>query len=295
MHADRFHVGVAMLAVAAVRPFRVALQLLIEVALAGEVMVDADDVRSGIGLQEEVEFLFSDAVLDQDLAPGMMAVDPSAQEIEAEPAALVFQIGLVSQKRCAERLPEILGLYELGVGRHASDRAHRQYGGRAFGDKRSQERRLALSVRIPMAVEAAEAGRRERLVHRSEHLDPRITPRDTLSVARQKAREGGIEEIRVAWPTPVMHKPGNGPDVQFVHSGETRIGPAPVADVRIVGGHGFPNGRVAQGANPERPNHIEVPDPLPITVSPHLIPEAAPDPHGGEFEPPQNPKSIPPG
>src|SRR5215203_2207738 len=125
INPDGLNVRIRMNRVAAVRPFRIAIQRLVEEALARQVMIDADDIGSGISLTEELELLLANAAANQDLVPGVVGINPSAKEVEAEPPALVLQLRLIAQQGCAEGLPEVLGLDELRIRPDGPNCAHR--------------------------------------------------------------------------------------------------------------------------------------------------------------------------
>ena len=84
-----------------------------------------------------------------------MAVDPPAQQIETEPAAVVLLFRLRPQQRSAICFADILGLYEASPRCDPADCTHRQGGAVAFVDERPQERAGVFSVRVPISVKAA--------------------------------------------------------------------------------------------------------------------------------------------
>src|SRR5215217_1007837 len=128
-----------------------------------------------------------------DLVPRVVGIDPPAKEVEAEPPALVLQLRLIAHHGCAERLPEVLGLDQLCIWPDGPNCAHRENYRRALGDECAQERGLVAAMRLPVAIEPAEARGRQRLVYRREHLDPRIAPRHALCVPGEERREPRIE------------------------------------------------------------------------------------------------------
>src|SRR5215207_9937398 len=132
-------------------------------------------------------------LLIEDLVPGVVGINPSAKEVEAEPPALVLELRLITQQGRAEGLPEVLGLDQLCIWPDGPDCAHRENDRRALGDECAQERGLVASVRVPVGIEAAKARGRQRLVYRREHLDPRIAPRHALRVPGQERRKATIE------------------------------------------------------------------------------------------------------
>ena len=61
--------------IAALEARRIELDVLVEVAVARRVVVDADDVGRTLAVEEEVEFLLTDPVLHKDGVPRVAAVD----------------------------------------------------------------------------------------------------------------------------------------------------------------------------------------------------------------------------
>jgi hypothetical protein len=170
-HAHRLGVGEAMPAVAAPQVLGVAAQALVEEALAREIVIDADDVGGGVALEEQLEVGLGHAGVDEPAPERVLAVDASAQEVEGEPAALVVVLGLIGELRRREGLAEVVGLDELGVGPDLADGAHGEHGRLAFVGEGAKEALVVLRVRIPVAVQRAEARRRQGLVDGRVHLE----------------------------------------------------------------------------------------------------------------------------
>src|SRR5829696_3242773 len=132
-------------------------------------------------------------LLIEDLVPGVVGINPPAKEVEAEPPALVLELRLIAEQGCAEGLPEVLGLDQLCIWPDGPDCAHREDDRRALGDECAKEPGLVASMRVPVAIEAAEARGGQRLVDRRKHLDPRIAPRHALRVPGEERRKTRIE------------------------------------------------------------------------------------------------------
>src|SRR5215208_3028021 len=156
-HPDRLGIGVAVPRIATRVMIRIARETLIEIALAGEIMIDPDDVRRGVSCIEEFEFGFRNPVVQQSLPPRVISHYIPAEEVEGQPAPLVLVPCLILKERCRERLPKILRLNELSIRTHLPDRPHRENRRLALVHERPQERVVARPVRIPMTVEATEA------------------------------------------------------------------------------------------------------------------------------------------
>ena len=127
-HANRLHVGIAVLAVAAVHVRRVAVEPMIEEPLARHVGVDAEHV----GRARRVEKLAQRGLLDAELlqrAPERVRrIHPACEQVEAEPAALVLEPGLVGEPRRAAHVAEVFRLHQEGVRVDGADRPHREHG-----------------------------------------------------------------------------------------------------------------------------------------------------------------------
>jgi hypothetical protein len=130
-------------------------------------------------------------------------------------------------------------------------------------------------MRMPVAVETAEAGRRQRLVDRGEHVDPRIACCNTLSMTSHQVGELRVDQASVARPTAMVDKAGNRPDAEFAQASEALIRPGPVADIGMVGRDGFPHDGVADRFDPERRDGIEIGQALEMPCLLHLIAEFA--------------------
>jgi hypothetical protein len=79
VHPHRLDVGIDVPAVSAEGIGRVAVGPFVEEALAGEIVVDPEDVGRGVPLPEQGELGFADAVVEENAIPGMLAVDVAAQ------------------------------------------------------------------------------------------------------------------------------------------------------------------------------------------------------------------------
>src|SRR5207253_11175478 len=93
-------------AVATVQMLRVAVELLVDETLAGHVEVDAQDVRRAGLVDERLQLLLAGAPVAQVTAQGVVRIDLAAQQVVAEPAPLVLELGLVAQVRRAFDMPE---------------------------------------------------------------------------------------------------------------------------------------------------------------------------------------------
>ena len=167
-------------------------------------MVDAENVRLPLAAAEGLDLFPANAGSDEQAVHLVIVVDGPAQEIEAQPAPLIFEIRLVAERRGREAFAKVLGLDELRVRDDLPDRPHRLEHALALVDQRSEEERIILGVWIPMAVEGGKTRRRQRLVHRRPHLDPGVPLRHARGVIGQLLRKVAVQQLGVARPGSVM-------------------------------------------------------------------------------------------
>src|SRR5687767_10212382 len=128
-----------------------------------------------------------------------------------------------------------------------------------------------MAVRIPMPVEAAEAGCRQRFVHRRKFDDPGIPASDRACEPRQLVGKTGIKKRGIRGSAAVIQEAGDGPHIQLAQPREPLVRPAPVEMVDALRSDAFPQHRVAQGANAERREGGEVVDPRIVSRPDELI------------------------
>src|SRR3954453_18166267 len=124
----------------------------------------------------------------------MVATDAAGEQIPREPAAFVFEVGLVSESRRCIRLAEIVGLNERGVGIDRTNRAHREDDAAALIQQSPTKGEAVAAVRVPVAVKTAESRGRERLIYGSESVDPGIALRHARGIRGQLFRELRIDK-----------------------------------------------------------------------------------------------------
>jgi hypothetical protein len=84
---------------------------MVQEAVAGQVIVEADDVRASLARRKLVEGLLGH-LLAQPLVKRMPLDHSAKQQVEGQPAALVVVLRLVRQRIGGERLPHVLGCQE---------------------------------------------------------------------------------------------------------------------------------------------------------------------------------------
>jgi hypothetical protein len=282
--AQRQHVDVAVAAVPADRHAGVALHPLVEEPLAREVVVDPDDVRRARVGQEFLELALRDRV--REVAPQrVVPVHAARQEVEAEPAALVLVGRLVGEVLRGERPAQVLGLDEAGGGVHPADGAHGAAGRVRLVHHHAQEEAVVAGVRVPVAVEAAEPGRRQRLVDRRVELQPGVAlghPRGVLGEAGGEARPG---ESGVAGAAAVVDQPRDRGQAEPAQAAEPLVRPAPVGAPGAVRGDPLPQHRVADGPDAQRGEVVEVARAVLVAAQHGLVDVAVADPGDGALEP----------
>src|SRR3954467_2331304 len=120
-------------------------------------------------------------------------------------------------------------------------------------------------MRMPMPVEPGEASRSQRLVKRGEGVEPRIPLDDPAGKASQVPRELWIKQSGPARPTAVVTEADDGPDAEVPQTAEPLVGPAPIGIIGIIGDDALPEHRVAEGANAERGEPVEIIEPRIVT------------------------------
>jgi hypothetical protein len=250
--------------------FRIALETVVEPALAGDVVVDAHDVgRAGV-LLEPQQFFGRGFRLEQVIPQGVVFVDPAAQHVPAEPAALVEEIRDLRHFRRAVGARQVVGLHQLGVRIDLADLAHRQHGGAALVDEGAHEGRLAGAVRVPHAVQPREAGGGADLVDRRVVLDPGVAAGHRAGVFRQLFREVLGHQAGMARTAAVVDQADDGRHAQLLQHGQAFVRPRPVCRVDAVRSGALPQHGIADRADAERGKALEVLQPLCMTVAVHL-------------------------
>ena len=222
-HPDRLDIGIALPVIAAMRMGGIALHAMVEEPLAGQIMVDADDVwRTGIGrngLQPVLQPV-------RGHAPPQRMTAPYApeQQVPCRPAPDILERSLLAQLGSGEGAAEILRLNEPRGGIDPANGLHREPGSVDLVEERAPERALVADMRIPMAIKRRKARRGERLIDRRPLVDPGIALRNAGREISETPRETVIvEEMRVGGTAAVMDKPGNDVDAMCAQPVDPRI------------------------------------------------------------------------
>jgi hypothetical protein len=96
---NRLDVDIDVALVTAWRQSRIMIESVIQKSFAGQIMVDAEQVRLRLAACETGELAGARAGIEQGCMPGMGGVDPAAKQVEAEPAPLILMLGLIAKRR----------------------------------------------------------------------------------------------------------------------------------------------------------------------------------------------------
>jgi hypothetical protein len=125
-HADRLDVSVSSSAVAAMRMDWIPFDSVVKEPLASDVVIEAEYIRGARFLREAEEGFRITPILDQVVPEGVLHSHLTSEQIECQPPALIFELGLVNQFWRTEGLSQILGLDQLRIGIHLTDPLHRE-------------------------------------------------------------------------------------------------------------------------------------------------------------------------
>src|SRR5688572_12779353 len=104
---------------------RILFKVFVEEAFRGCIVVHADKVGWTRILQKESQCTFCNSRADKVFPQRVTAVNLSAKEVPRQPAAMIFEIGLILQPRRAEDLRKVLRLHEPGLWVDLPDLLHR--------------------------------------------------------------------------------------------------------------------------------------------------------------------------
>lgn len=253
--ADGFDVDEGIAAgVAAGEAWGVELGALVEKAVAGDVVVEAEDGR-GTGVFGEPEHVcFGEAVLEEEVPERVVGVDVAAEEIYAEPAAGGVGLrGLAEGGGCGDGAA-IFGVDEAGFGDDAPDGSHGEGNAADLVGEGVEVAAHVAVVRVPVAVEAGEAAGGLGLVDGGPIVDPGVAPGYDGGELSKFFGEVWVQEVGGAGAAAVVDEGDDGPDAKALHGAEHAVGEVPAAGC----GEGFPEDTDAKGADSEGGNVFEV-------------------------------------
>src|SRR4051794_33568640 len=95
----------------------------------------------------------------------MLGIDPPAKQVQAQPSAVIFKFRLIAQEWCAESSAQIFSLHQLCLRICCPYRLHGQPHALALSQHRAEETWGVGLMRVPVAIQATEPSRGQRLVY----------------------------------------------------------------------------------------------------------------------------------
>ena len=251
-------VDIPVPAIAPVRLRGIVSQAIVEKALAGDVVVDARDVRGAGRVDEPGQLLFSGTARTQIAPERVLRPDAAAQQVEAQPSPLILEVGLVLQVGRCERVSEIVGLHQPGGRVDSADGSHGQHRGALLVEQRPHEALVVSAVGVPVAIQSAEPGGRGRLIDGGVGVQMRIATGHCARVACQRRREPRVEQVGRRWPAAVVHESGHASRIARAQKLDARVGQAPVEDRWRARRAAFPQQRHAHALDAQTGNAVDV-------------------------------------
>jgi hypothetical protein len=140
-----------------------------------------------------------------------------------------------------------------------------------LGQQRLGEAQLVTRVRVPLAVQAGEARRRQWLVDWRVLLDPGIALRNSPGVCSQTGWKGRVQQIRVTRAAAMVYQTRDRADAKFAQSGQALVGPAPVGVSHAVWRGSLPQNRVPHRADSQPGDQIQVAQAVVMTAADGLV------------------------
>jgi len=252
--------GVGVAAVPAAQARGVEHKAAVEEALTRNVVAQSDHPgRCRVGGQDIVEVRARDAGGDQPREERVPLAHPARQQVERQPAADVLVVGLVPEGPRGEGLSEVLRLHQRGTRPGlAADGAHREQHAAALEGDHAEEIRLRPRVRPPMAVEAREPRRGQRLVHGRPGVHPGVAAGDLGGLLGEALWQERVEQAGAHRAAAVVDEADDGIDAEAALLREALVVPAPIRAVAQARHHALPADRVAQGGEAEGAGGLEV-------------------------------------
>jgi hypothetical protein len=130
-------VSLPLASVPAMRRGRMAIEPMIEEAIAGDVIVQSHDRRRRRTFEQPCELIAIRAGTADERCERMFLVHVAGEQIETDPASMIFEPRLLAHFSCRTDQRGIFGLHELGV-RHAHPNCgHRVGDGAALVQERA--------------------------------------------------------------------------------------------------------------------------------------------------------------
>ena len=269
-HARGLDVGMRHAVVLVAAVLRIALGAVVQPALAGGVVVDADDVgRAGVVAEPE-QVVGRGAGLDQVIPHLVLLVDHPAQQVPGQPAPLVEEVCQPLHLRRAVGLRQIVGLDQFRIGVDGADGAHRQDGGFRFDQQGLHENAVAFPVRVPDACQTREARRGQDFVDRGVVLGPGVACRYRAGVLGELFGEGWVDQARMLRTAAMVDQADDRRHAEPLQGRQARVGPGPVGVLDAVGGGALPQDGIADGLDAEGSEAFDVLQAAGVAVAVHL-------------------------
>ena len=117
-------------------------------------------------------------------------------------------------------------------------------------------------MRIPVAVESAEASGGERFVDRGVRVNPWVPLRNLSGVGGELLGKVAVEKRRVNRSAAMVDESGHRLYAEGLKLAKALVGPSPVRTYRAERSNPFPKYRIAQPADAQRGDAAEVAGPL---------------------------------
>ena len=140
-------------------------------------------------------------------------------------------------------------------------------------------------MRVPVAVQAAEACGGERLVDRGVVAHPRIPLGNGLRELRESIRQGGIDQAGRCRAAPVVKEAHDRRDAELPQAAQPLVRPAPVRGPEAAGRGPFPEHRVPERGDAERGEAVEVVEAVLVPGAADLIDVVVADPVDRALDP----------
>ncbi len=239
LHISELHEGVS-----AVPLRRVAVQPMVQKAIAGQIVVQSHHVGRAGGVSDGGKPV-AQAKVGETSPQRMMPGDAPAEQIPAHPAARVVELCLMRQGRGGVGAANVLRLDQPGGRDDLADSGHGATDRIDLVDQRRPESRLRGKVGMPMSVQGREPRGGQRLVDRGPVLHPIEAPRGGAGEIGQAGGESRVQKVRVTGTGTVVGQADDGADVQGAHPRQPLIDPAPVLGPCQARRHALPEAWIA--------------------------------------------------
>src|SRR5690625_1084281 len=170
----------------------------------------------------------------------------AAEQIPAQPAAIILESSLGGQFRDRMTESQILGLDQS---RRRVDQADFTHGGPDRVDlveERQPAGILIAPVRVPVTIEAGEACRRQGFVDGCPVLDPRIALGNGARMGGEPRCEVIGQQACIGWAATMMNKADDRTDSEALEFGQLLVAPGEISLLGTVGRYALPQYGIAE-------------------------------------------------